>query len=58
MNPYLKDPVNTIGTVLAIIGGICMLGILFSFPDWIAVSGIVLWVIGIILLIIRSAGKK
>ena len=58
MNPNLKDPVNAVGTILAIVGGIGMMCILFSVPDWIPISGIILWVAGIILLITRSTVKK
>ena len=58
MNPDLKDPVNAVGTMLAIVGGIGMMGLLFSVPDWIQISGIILWVAGIILLITHSTVKR
>ena len=54
MNPKLKDPITAAGAALAIIGGVMMLALLFSVPDAIPITGIILWVIVIGILITRS----
>lgn len=54
MNPKLKDPITAAGAALAIIGGVMMLALLFSVPDAIPITGIILWAIGIGILITRS----
>lgn len=58
MNQHLKEPTNIIGTVLTIIGGVMMFGILFDVPDWIPITGIVLWAVGILVLLLTSHNKR
>ena len=58
MNPELRHPANAAGAALAIIGGVMMLALLFSVPDTIPITGIILWAIGIGLLVIHAAALK
>ena len=58
MNQELKDPINTAGAALAAIGGIMILCLLFSVPDWIPITGIILWAAGVLILAIHSRKDK
>lgn len=60
MNPKLKDPVNIIGVLLTGIGGVMMFMLIVKpmTPEWIPITGFILWAVGIAVLAIHSRNDR